>query len=127
MNNKGFLLDTHVFVWWMEKSQQIPANLYNILNDPQNSVYLSVVSIWEMVLKRAKGKLKTTVDLNDIKSRGFITLPIEASHVLGIEKLSKHHADPFDRLLIAQAKIENLTLITADQKIAKYKIDILKI
>jgi len=111
----------------MEKSKQIPSNIYSILDNPQNLVYLSVASIWEIMLKRAKGKIKTSASLEDVKSRGFIVLPIEASHVLGVEKLPKHHADPFDRLLIAQAQIENLTLITADKKIARYKIDILKI
>jgi len=126
-SNKGFLLDTQIFIWWMEKGSRLSNGLFKLLNDPQNRIFLSVASVWEMVIKKGKKKLRTPKDIEGgVKASGFSTLPIEILHVLGVEKLPSYHKDPFDRILIAQAKIEILTLITSDQKIWKYNIDILK-
>jgi len=127
VSNKGFLLDTQVFIWWMEKNPRLSNELFKLLNDPQDQIFLSVASVWEMVIKKGKKKLKSPKDIEGgVKASGFSTLHIEILHVLGVEKLPSYHKDPFDRILIAQAKIENLTLITSDQKIWKYNIDILK-
>ncbi len=117
-----YLLDTHVFIWWMEKNKRLPDKLMNLINDPQNEVYLSVVNVWEIVIKNAKGKLKSPKDIKGgIQKSSFVLLPIDINHVLEVEKLPDIHKDPFDRILIAQAKVENLTLITSDEKIWKYK------
>lgn len=125
--SNGFLLDTNIFIWSMEKNARLSKNLINIIQSPKNSVFLSVASIWEIILKKEKGKLKTPKNPeDDAKKASFIILPIQASHVLGIQKLPPHHNDPFDRLLIAQSQIENLTLISTDQKIWKYDFDVLK-
>lgn len=111
----------------MEDKKKLNKAIFNILKNPKNSVILSAAVIWEIVLKKAKGKLKTSIVLEKgIENSGFIILPIQIAHVLGTQKLPHHHADPFDRLLVAQSKIENLTLITADTKIWQYDIDILK-
>lgn len=127
MSSKGFLLDTHIFIWWMENKKRLDKNLFNILKNPKNTIILSAATIWEIVIKRAKGKLKTSITLEKgIKQSGFIILPIQMTHVLGIQKLPHYHADPFDRLLISQSQIESLTLITSDQKIWQYDIDVLK-
>ena len=126
MNSK-YLLDTHIFIWWMEKNKRLQKNIYDIINNPRNSIFLSVASIWEIVLKRAKGKLKTTTNIErGLKKFGFVILPIEISHVLETEKLPNYHSDPFDRLIIAQSRIEKLMVISHDQKIWKYNIDLLK-
>lgn len=127
MANKGFLIDTQVFVWWMEESKRLPKNIFNLLNDPQNQIFLSVASVWEIVIKRAKNKLKVPTDIEGgIKKSYFTVLPIELAHVIQVDKLPIYHQDPFDRILISQAKVEGLTFITSDPKIWKYKISILK-
>lgn len=111
----------------MEKNKRLSNNLVGILQSPQNPVFLSVASIWEIVLKKKKGQLKLPKNMEEnVKTAGFDILTIDVPHVLYVENLPSYHKDPFDRLLIAQSKIENLTLITNDQQIWKYDVDILK-
>jgi len=127
MENKGFLIDSHIFIWWMKKSTKIPQKLYGQLNNPNNRIYLSIASVWEIIIKKAKKKLKIEYDIEKgiLKSR-FQLLPIELKHLLKLENLPEFHKDPFDRILISQSQVENLTFITADPKIWKYKINLLK-
>lgn len=123
----NYLIDTNIFIWWMEKSQRLSQNLYTLISDPKNKIFLSVASVWEIVIKRGKDKLKIPKDVEgDIRISKFNLLSINIKHVLGVGKLSLHHKDPFDRILISQAKAENLTLITSDQKIWKYSLKLLK-
>lgn len=125
-SSNGYLLDTHIFIWWMDKNSRRLGNLAKILSDPKNTIFLSVVSVWEMIVKQSKGSLKLPKDIKSgIKASGFTILPISDSHVFELENLPLHHQDPFDRMLIAQAAIENLTLITLDKKIDKYGADTL--
>lgn len=122
-----YLIDTHIFIWWMERSSRLSRNIFNLLNNPQNKVFLSVASVWEMIIKKTKKKLKTPKDVEGgIKASGFIPISVEILHVLNIEKLPMYHDDPFDRIIISQAKVERLTLITADKKIWKYNLSLLK-
>ena len=124
-SNNRFLVDTHIFIWWMEGNKKLSRSLLPLLQDSNNQLFLSVVSIWEMILKQSKKKLVIPHNFEKgIEASGFILLPIEARHVLGIRALPSHHQDPFDRLLIAQAKTENLVFITDDAKIKKYNIKI---
>lgn len=126
-SDSGFLLDTHAFIWWMEKSKNLSKDIFDLLNDPQQNIFLSVVIIWEIVIKKAKKQLKTPRDIEaGVKRSGFVVLPIEMPHVLEVEKLFNYHSDPFDRILVAQARIEGLTLITRDPKIWKYDVSVLK-
>lgn len=121
-----YLLDTHIFIWWME-NKRLSNKLMNLLNDPENEVYLSVVNVWEIVIKNAKGKIKPPKDIKGgIQNSGFLVLSIEVSHALEVEKLPDYHNDPFDRILIAQAKVEKLTLITSDEKIWRYNLSLVK-
>lgn len=121
-----YLLDTHVFLWWME-NKRLSSKLMDLLNDPENEVYLSVVNVWEIVIKNAKGKLKSPKEIKEgIQSSGFLVLSVEVSHALEVAKLPDYHNDPFDRILIAQAKAEDLILITADKKIWQYNIPLIK-
>lgn len=122
-----FLLDTQVFIWWMKKSRQLPSNWLKLLSGPGNQVFLSVASVWEMVIKQKKNKLRlpTKIELG-IRRSGFSLLPIGLAHALAVAKLPLYHQDPFDRILIAQAQVENLTLISSDKKMARYKIKLLK-
>jgi|SRR3989344_921586 len=126
-SNKGLLLDTQVFLWWMGKSKKLSKDVASIIRNSRTNVYVSVGSIWEMVIKAAKGKLKIPKNIKGgIERSGFAILPIELSHVLEIAILPLFHKDPFDRLLIAQSRSERLTLVTSDRKMWKYKLSILK-
>ena len=122
----NYLLDTHVFIWAMEVSQKLHQNIKDMISDPNNIIFVSVATIWEIMIKKRKG-LKVPKDiLGGIKKSNFVLLPIDISHVLEVEKLPDIHKDPFDRILIAQAKVESLTLITTDQKIWKYKLSLIQ-
>lgn len=123
-----YLLDTHTFIWVMERSRRIPKEIEGKISDPRNHVVVSVATVWEIIIKRMKKPLEMPKDiLGGINQAGFVLLPIEIAHVLEVEKLPLLHKDPFDRMLISQAKVENLTLITADPKIWEYKIPLIKV
>ena len=127
MKTKGYLLDTHVFIWAMEKNLRLTSEIVDLLKDPEILVFVSVASIWEIVIKRNKTPLKIPKNVvGSINSVGFEILQIDAPHVMETEKLPYHHKDPFDRILIAQARTEKITLITSDSKIGKYKVKLLK-
>ncbi len=118
-----YLLDTHILIWLAEDSKQA-FKIKRLLQDINTEVFVSVATIWELVIKKAKGKLDTPKDIEGlIDKSGFTVLPIEISHVLAVGQLPtyKDHSDPFDRILVSQAKAEGLTLITSDPKIWKYK------
>jgi len=124
-----FLLDTQIFIWWMEENKRLPFKIKSLIDDPTNQIFISVVIPWEIVIKTKLKKLKAPKNFeNYLKNDVFEIMPIQMVHVLAVGELPvyKDHNDPFDRLLIAQAKVEKLTLITSDQKIWKYKISLLK-
>ncbi len=129
MVKNNILLDTHVFIWAMEKNNRLSSDIQDMLTSPTTSIFISVASVWEIVIKKAKKKLKISQDIEaGIKKAKFTILPLEIAHVLAVENLPLHHQDPFDRVLLAQAKIESLSLITADKKMWRYKtIDIIKV
>lgn len=118
-----YLLDTHVLIWWFLEPKYLNKNTQSIISNIKNTIYVSSASTWEMIIKISLGKLKVSPKIfNLIKEEHFLELPISISHTLELSKLPKYHNDPFDRLLIAQAKLENCTLITKDQNIKKYDI-----
>ena len=118
------LLDTHLLVWAMGSPQRLPAGLAPMLEDPHQTPVFSVVSLWELVIKRALGRPDFTVQPAVLRRAlldgGWQELAIEAHHVLAVANLPQLHRDPFDRLLLAQASAEGLLLITADQQVAQY-------
>lgn len=122
-----YLLDTHVFIWAMEDSKRLKKDIKNEISNSQNKIFVSVVTVWEISIKRSLKKLKTPFDIEaSIKKAGLQIIPIQLTHALAVEKLPLHHKDPFDRILIAQSLVEGLTLITADEKIWKYNLPLLK-
>jgi PIN domain nuclease of toxin-antitoxin system len=122
------LLDTHTFIWWDSDPAKLSAPVLAFLQDPANKILLSVASVWEMVIKHQLGKLSLRLPLQVIVShqqgQGIQLLPIMFEHVLAVETLPLVHKDPFDRILIAQANIEKVELITSDSVFAHYPVKV---
>lgn len=122
------LLDTHVFVWMHGEPERLSARARKLLVDEGTELYLSVVVAWELGIKIAKERLRLPEPLDAyVTSRAHRSrmswLPIELLHVLEAVALPPHHGDPFDRMLVAQARAENLTLLTADPWIERYDVE----
>ncbi len=117
------LLDTHVFLWWLRDDAALGTKIRAVIAAPDNEIFLSAASIWEIGIKKALGKLKAPDRLDQIaEARGFIGLPITLAHAGAAGALEQHHNDPFDRMLIAQARMEDLLLASNDSKLALYDI-----
>ncbi len=125
-SSTSYLIDTHIFIWWMQKSPKLPVDIMTLLTNSREDIYLSVASVWEMIIKRQKKKLKTPSIPHGVREGRFGLLEIKLAHVLCIESLPPYHNDPFDRLLIAQAITEGLILISSDEKIARYNVPLLR-
>ncbi len=122
----GYLLDTHVLLWWLADPGQLSTEARKAIADGSNSIYLSAAAAWEMAIKKALGRLEFPSNLEQVLQDDHIeVLPIGLSHALAVADLPVHHQDPFDRMLIAQAQIEGLVLITRDAQIAPYDVDVL--
>lgn len=125
------LIDTHIFLWLFLEPKRISQQIREFLEDNfTNEIYVSHVTAWEIAIKYGVGKLELpqTPELfvpDRIRRAGFLHLPIKIQHVLQVHNLPPIHKDPFDRLLVSQARIENLTILTADPNFAKYQIKVL--
>ena len=121
----GYLLDTHVALWVL-KGESISDKAREVLDDVTTEIFVSIASAWEIAIKISTGKLKYTggvsAFLEDIKSNDFSLLSVKEAHIELLEELRYHHRDPFDRLLIASAKTEGMTILTADKNIHKYDV-----
>jgi len=122
----NLLLDTHVLLWWLDASPSISEIARNKIADPGNLVFISAAAIWEIRIKQALGKLKIPAGFRQVLERQpFELLPVTVEHAHAIGNLPSHHRDPFDRMLIAQAKVEGLTLVTHDRIFQQYRIPII--
>lgn len=124
------LLDTHVFLWWTTDDQRLSARARDFIGDPQNSFSLSVVSAWEILLKARAGRLPIPVDAAQYVEEhtqiyGFTFLDLHLAHILRFHSLPTHHRDPFDLLLVAQAQVEELPIVTGDAQIKKYDVEVI--
>jgi PIN domain nuclease of toxin-antitoxin system len=123
------LLDTHAFIWWDSDPAQLSATVLAALRDPANEVWLSVTSVWEMVIKAQLGKLSLRLPLADIltqqQGNGLQVLPVTLAHTLAVDGLPPIHKDPFDRMLIAQANVEGAELVSTDPVLRKYPVRVL--
>ena len=120
-----FLLDTNALLWWRDGSSTLSKRAQDEIRDPANDVTISIVSWWEIAIKRSLGKLQFLEVFEDVMAdEGFSLLPISYSHLSSLEKLPQSHRDPFDRLLIAQSLAENIPVVTNDRKFADYGITI---
>jgi PIN domain nuclease of toxin-antitoxin system len=122
-----YLLDTHVLLWWVGDDPKLGADIRKTVTDPDHDIVVSAASIWEAAIKRAVGKLRfeTQVLLDTLGRGGLRVLPITAEHALAAGDLPRHHDDPFDRMLVAQARAENLTLVTRDARLRAYQVAII--
>ena len=121
------LLDTHVLLWWVGEPRRLSARAREVLDDDRNELHWSVVGTWEIALKISRGKLKLPEPLQQflvprLARGGIRQLPIQSQHALALLDLPGHHWDPFDRMLIAQARVEKLEILTADPHFAKYDV-----
>ena len=124
------LLDTHAFLWWVNDAPEMTAAARSTISDGNNECYLSLASCWEMSIKSSLGKLRLAKPIErfvseQLTANGFTLLNIELRHTAKVEKLPFYHRDPFDRLLIAQAMTEKMTLITADKAMTEYGVKVL--
>jgi PIN domain nuclease of toxin-antitoxin system len=120
------LLDTNVFLWWQWRDPALPAATKAAIEDRENDIWVSAATVWEISIKRRIGKLdfdgSPVTACNDA---GFELLGIMASHAEAAGDLPRHHGDPFDRMLIAQAQLEHLTIVTADPQFKLYGVPLL--
>jgi len=120
-----FLLDTHVLLWFLNGDLRLTPKPKEIISNLQNKCYISIASIWEIAIKIQIGKLQLEFNLKDFREKlheAKIEIPpLSYEHVLEILTLENHHRDPFDRIIIAQSKREELTLISKDENIKKYQ------
>jgi PIN domain nuclease of toxin-antitoxin system len=117
------LLDTHVFLCWDSNDSRLPEALHSAIADPRNLIFISAVTVWEISIKRASGKLTFARALGSaIQKHGFTALPITVEHAELAGNLPQLHRDPLDRLLVAQAQLEGLILVTVDELILRYQV-----
>jgi PIN domain nuclease of toxin-antitoxin system len=119
------LLDTHVVLWWLADDARLRPPARTLIADGSNVAVVSAASAWEIAIKSQLGKVRAPDDLLDqVRHNGFDALPITFEHAHRAGALVRHHADPFDRMLVAQAQLERLSVVTADRQLAAYDIDI---
>ena len=122
----NLLLDTHALLWWLKDDGTLSAAARAAIRDGANSVHVSAATAWEIAVKRALGKLDTADNIEGaLSANGFEALPITVAHALAAGALPTHHSDPFDRMLVAQAQLEGLTIVTRDKRIMAYRVAVL--
>ena len=115
------LLDTHALLWWLAEDETLSIKARQVIASPKTTVYVSAASAWEIAIKKAIGKLQAPDDLvAALSANRFQHLPVTIEHALYAGALPRHHDDPFDRMLVAQALLEKLTIITRDKSIPAY-------
>lgn len=124
------LLDTHVFLWWITDDPQLPSHIRELIAKGGNELFFSAASCWEIAIKAQLGKISIPAKADSYISEQMAansvqSLPVEASHALQVYHLPLLHRDPFDRILIAQAQLEGLPIITSDSQIMEYKIKVI--
>jgi PIN domain nuclease of toxin-antitoxin system len=119
------LLDTHLLIWAAKGVEHVPKGARTLMDDSENELFFSVASIWEIAIKSGLNRSDFQVDARLLRrgliDNGYVELPILSEHVVEIDALPLIHKDPFDRLLIAQARIEGISLLTSDATVGKYK------
>jgi len=125
------LLDTHLILWAAHNSKRLSKAARALIEDPENELYFSAASLWEIVIKQGLGRDDFRVDAGLLRrgllDNGYLECPITSEHAINVDKLPPAHKDPFDRILVAQATVEGILLVTNDRKLAKYPGPIRKV
>jgi len=120
----NLLLDTHVALWAIADSPKLPVKTRALIESPKSTIWISAATLWEISIKHSLGRGDMPVSgqeaMGYFREAGYRFLPIEPEHVVAVEELPRHHADPFDRLLVAQALAEPMRLVTHDRTVARY-------
>ena len=124
------LIDTHIFIWYVQNSERLPSSITAIINNGRNDILLSIASVWEMAIKQSTGKLNlgtpyASFIAEQMRLNSMELLPVRLEHLDLITTLPLHHRDPFDRLLIAQAIVEDILLISADSVFSLYPVRVM--
>mgnify|MGYP001140089387 CR=1 FL=1 len=123
----NLLLDTHTLLWWLTDDPTLSRAARSAIADQGNTVYLSPVVVWELRIKQGLGKLELPDEFREVlDAQPFTELPITSAHAHEIAVLPSRHRDPFDRMLVAQARLEKLTLVSRDAFLADYGVDVLE-
>lgn len=127
----NLLLDTHILLWAAAQPERLSDKAVDLINDPQNKLYFSSASIWEVVIKNNLNRTDFNVDPHLLRralvENGYLELPITVQHVLAVAHLPNIHKDPFDRILVAQAESEGILLLTMDDTVSEYPGPIQKV
>lgn len=120
------LLDTHVLLWWLADDRKLKANVRAVLAAPENLVFVSAASVWELRIKEGLGKVDLPADFEEVlDAQSFEQLSVTAKHAHALRGLPLHHRDPFDRMLVAQATLEGLTIVTHDDALRAYGVPLI--
>jgi PIN domain nuclease of toxin-antitoxin system len=127
----NLLLDTNALLWWLADSERLGQHARTLIADPQRVVYVNAASAWEIAIKVGLGRLAVPADSGvwlpaQLLANRFTPLAIELRHALAVERLPRHHNDPFDRLLVAQAITEQLTIVTGDSQLERYAAPVIR-
>ena len=125
------LLDTHLLLWAAGEPGQLPAPALALIDDPANELIFSAASLWEIAIKRQLGRNDFRVDprllRRGLRDNGYLELPVTSEHALATDSLPPIHKDPFDRILVAQATVEGMALLTVDPVVARYRGPVRKV
>lgn len=125
------LLDTQLLLWAAGQPERLSARARKLLDDPRNELLFSAASLWEVAIKSTLGREDFQVEPRLLRrgllDNGYVELPVTSEHAVGIDTLPPHHKDPFDRLLVAQALVEGVVLLTADAQLARYRGPVRKV
>ncbi|MBF0491779.1 MAG: type II toxin-antitoxin system VapC family toxin [Deltaproteobacteria bacterium] len=124
------LLDTHIFIWWIHDNAQLSKKARAYIENENNDLFLSIASVWELSIKLALGKIELYQDLEfliseELEKNNIDLLPIKLKHALHVNKLAHYHRDPFDRMLVSQALVEGIPLLSDDSLFKKYAVELL--
>lgn len=122
----SFLLDTHILLWFLENDSKLSTQVREVIINPKNIIFVSAISAWEISIKQSLGKLIAPNNLEEaLRFSRLEVLAMKLAHAIKVSDLPMHHKDPFDRMLIAQALVEGLTIITVDHKFKLYDVPLL--
>ena len=123
------LIDTHILIWWDDDRSKLSVTALSVCDDPANELVLSIASIWEMQIKQQTGKLSLRLPLSQLiaeqQLNGVEVLPVSQAHIFALAGLPPYHRDPFDRMLIAQAISEGVSLVSADPVFRQYPVNLI--